>query len=72
MTEKLKKLTVRQGEKAYELDGGSGSQVGPDTVDSAAIIDGSVQTGDLSEELKDGMVTEADRITPEDLANFQI
>lgn len=58
-TTKVSRMVLVFGNKEYELDGG-GSQVGPDTVDSAAIIDGSVNTEDLSDEVKDKMTNTYD------------
>ena len=76
-TEKLSMLTVDMGDRKYELDGGSGGltpgvPIPRDTVDSAAIIDEAVMMRDLNPEVKDTMLTDDDRVTPEDLAGFII
>lgn len=77
-TKKLKKMTVLMGENRYELDGGGDGGIVPgvpiphDTVDSAAIIDGSVEMADLNDNVKDVMLTDSDRVTQEDLDTFEV
>ena len=51
--------------------GGGGSQPGPNTVGSREIQDDSVEMEDLSSSVKDSMVTDKDRVTQEELDNFQ-
>ena len=57
MAEKIKQLVIALGAKEYELSGGGsltpGESIPQDTVDSAAIKDGSIQSQDLSDEVKD-------------------
>lgn len=57
MAEKINKLIIDMGGKEYEFTGGGGSvepgvPIPEDTVNSAAIIDKSVQEEDLSDEVK--------------------
>lgn len=58
--------------------GGGGGSVTPgvpipaDTVDSASIVDDSVQMEDLNQSVKDSMMTGDDRVTSEDLENFDV
>ena len=51
--------------------GGGGSQPGPDTVGSQEIKDDSVEMVDLGKSVKDSMITDKDRVTQEELDNFQ-
>ena len=51
--------------------GGGGSQPGPDTVGSQEIKDESVEMVDLGKSVKDSMITDKDRVTQEELDNFQ-
>ena len=58
MTQKIKKINIEYGNKTYEFIGSSlapGESLPADTVDSAAIKDGTIQTEDLSDEVKDGL-----------------
>ena len=58
MTQKIKKINIEYGNKTYEFIGSSlapGESLPADTVDSAAIKDGTIQTEDLSDEVKDKM-----------------
>ena len=43
------KLVVEVDGKDYEMAGGSGGQVGPDSVDSRAIIDDGIMPEDLND-----------------------
>lgn len=43
-----------------------------DTVDSEAIQDGAVQMEDLNDDVKDKMMTDDDRVTQEDINNFNV
>jgi hypothetical protein len=80
MTENEKKtmtsLTVDMDGVDYVMEGGGGIKPGvpipPDTVDSQAIIDGAVPMEDLNTEVKDTMLTGDDRVTQEDLDNFEV
>ena len=50
---------------------GSGKP-GPDTVGTDEIIDGSVEMVDLSKKVKDKMLTDSDRVSQEDIDNFEV
>lgn len=54
------------------IAGGGGSTPAPDSVCSEQIKDESIEMEDLSKDVKGTMVTENDRVTQEDLANFKI
>ena len=55
-TQKINKLIIETGGVEYELDGGGGSgPLGPDTVGTDQIIDGSVETEDLNKDVIDKM-----------------
>lgn len=69
--ETIDKMIIQVGDKEYEFAGGGG-QPGPDTVGTSEIIDGSVQTEDLSDEVKEDMITQSDRVTQEELDNFNV
>lgn len=75
-TKKLNKMTIDMGQNHYELDAGGGIAPGvplpADTVDSDAIIDEAVMMKDLNPEVKDSMLTDDDRVTPEDLRGFVV
>lgn len=75
-TRTMSRLTVEMGSDKYVLSGGGGLTPGvpipADTVDSAAIQPGAVEMEDLNDEVKDRMITDDDRVTQEDLDNFQI
>ena len=80
MTENEKKslttLTIEMDGTDYVMEGGGGIKPGvpipPDTVDSAAIQNNAVMMEDLNPEVKDSMLTGNDRVTQEDLDNFEI
>ena len=46
--------------------------VPPDSVGTEQIADGSVQAEDLSEGVKNAMVTDKDRVTQEQIDNFEV
>lgn len=71
-TEVLRHIRVQQ--KVYEVpaDGITIDTVPDNSVGSPAIIDGSIQSQDLSDEVKDSMITDADRVTQEDLEDFVV
>ena len=52
--------------------GGGGSQPGPNTVGTEEIKDGAVIMDDLNQSVKDTMVTGDDRVTEEELDNFDV
>ena len=52
--------------------GGGGSQPGPNTVGTDEIVDNSIMMEDLNEEVKDAMMTEDDRVTQDELADFDV
>ena len=73
MAEKINKLIFEVGDKEYELDGGGGgSQPGPDTVGSREIKNDSVEMEDLNSRVKDAMITDKDRVTQEQMDNFEV
>ena len=61
--ETISKLIIEMGGKEYELDGGGGSQPGPNTVGTEQIIDGAVEEQDLHEDVKDRMTVTHDAST---------
>lgn len=65
-------MIIEKGGKEYEFAGGGGSQPLPDSVGSEAIKDNSIEMADLNQSVKDAMVTDADRVTQEELANFNV
>ena len=76
-TKTIGKLTVEMGTKDYVLTGGSGGitpgvPIPENTVDTNAIIDGAVEMQDLNDRVKDQIIMEGDRVTQEDLDNFDI
>jgi hypothetical protein len=58
--------------------GGGGGGVEPgvplpaDTVDTDAIVDGAVEMQDLNQSVRDSMITKEDRVTTEELDNFNV
>lgn len=50
---------------------GGGGQLGPDSVGSEEIADDSIMMEDLNQTVKDQMMTGEDRVTQEELDNFQ-
>lgn len=75
-TKPISKLVIEMGGDEYVFEGGGGGSITPgvpipkNTVDSAAIIDGSVDMDDLNPEVKDTMITGDDRVTREELRSF--
>ena len=61
--ETISKLIIEMGGKEYELDGGGGSQPGPNTVGTEQIIDGAVEEQDLHDDVKDRMTITHDSTT---------
>ena len=57
---------VKQGE------GGGGGEPGPNTVGTEQIIDDSVEMEDLSHNVKDKMLTGDNRVTPQELDQFEV
>lgn len=51
---------------------GGDSPLGPDTVGTEQIIDGAVEMEDLNQSVKDEMMTKNDRVTKEQLDNFEV
>ena len=79
MAKKIEKIVAGTFGREYEIvvsGGGEGVKPGVpiprDTVDSDAIIDGSIGRQDLSEDVIDAMVTDADRVTQDDLDKFEV
>lgn len=59
-----------------EAGGGGGVEPGvplpADTVDTDAIVDGAVEMQDLNQSVRDSMITKEDRVTTEELDNFDV
>lgn len=70
--EQLNNLIIDDCGKEYEFKGGGGGQPGHDSVGSEQIINESVEMEDLHKNVKDKMVTDDDRVTAEELANFEV
>ena len=70
--ETIDKMIIQVGDKEYEFAGGGGSQPLPDSVGTEEIKDDSIEMEDLNQSVKDAMVTDADRVTQEELANFNV
>lgn len=68
----MDRFVVDMGADEYVLDGGSGSRPGPNTVGTEQIIDGAVEMEDLNANVKDTMVTGEDRVTREELDQFDV
>lgn len=49
-----------------------GSKPGPNTVGTNEIVDDSVEMEDLNQSVKDKMMTDGDRVTKEQLDNFEV
>ena len=49
-----------------------GGQPGPDSVGTKEIQNDSVEMEDLNQKVKDKMVTDDDRVTQDDLDNFEV
>lgn len=71
--------TTEEGQDAIAgLGDGGGGSVTPgvpipaNTVNSAAIIDGSIEMEDLNQSVKDEMMTGSDRVTQDDLDGFEV
>lgn len=77
-TKKLTKLILKTGPDrgVYELCGGGsitpGVPIPEDTVDSRSIVNDTIEMEDLNQSVKDKMVTDADRVTAEELAKFNV
>lgn len=76
-TKKLTKLILKTGPDrgVYDL-GGSGITPGvpipENTVDTSSIVDDTIEMQDLNQKVKDKMLTDDDRVTREDLNNFNV
>lgn len=73
----ISKIIIEAGGDEYVFEGSGGSitpgvPIPADTVDTEAIIDGAVEMEDLNQKVKDKMVTDDDRVTQEDLDNFNL
>lgn len=68
----MKKLVIEVDGDEYVFEGGGGGQPGPNTVGTNEIIDDSVQMEDLNSSVKDAMVTDKDRVTQEQIDNFEV
>lgn len=71
--EELNKLEFDVFGDKYEFrGGGGGAHPAPNSVGSEEIKDDSVEMADLSSDVKDSMITDADRVTQEDLEGFVV
>lgn len=72
----VSKLVIEFGGNNCVFSGGGGVEPGvplpENTVDSRSIMDDAVQMEDLNQNVKDKMVTDDDRVTAEELANFNV
>jgi hypothetical protein len=50
----------------------SGGQPAPDSVGSTEIQDDSIEMEDLNQKVKDKMLTDDDRVTQDDVDNFEV
>ena len=71
-TKRMDRFVVDMGADEYVLDGGSGSRPGPNTVGTEQIINDSVEMEDLNHKVKDKMMTDDDRVTQEELDQFDV
>jgi len=55
-----------------EEGGGGGMQPGPNTVGTEQIVDDSIEMEDLSHNVKDKMLTGDNRVTQEELDQFEV
>lgn len=70
-TKRIGKLFLDMDGEMHVLDGTT-SQPGPDTVGTEQIIDGAVEMDDLNQRVKDTMLTDEDRVTEEELDEFDV
>ena len=63
---------IRDVDVIWPEDHEGGSQPGPDSVGTEEIKNNSVLMEDLNQEVKDTMLTDDDRVTQEDLNNFDV
>lgn len=76
-TKKLTKLILKTGPDrgVYELCGEGitpGVPIPEDTVDSRAIVNDTIEMEDLNQNVKNKMLTDDDRVTRQDLDNFNV
>ena len=76
-TKTFDKLVIEMGGNEYVFEGGGGSitpgvPIPAGTVDTAAIQNGAVEMEDLNQEVKDAMMTGNDRVTQEEIENFEV
>lgn len=64
-------FTLDMDGEEYVMQGGGGTP-GPGTVGTEQLIDDSVEMEDLNHKVKDKMLTDDDRVTQEDLDNFNL
>ena len=53
-------------------EGHEGGQPGPDSVGTEEIQNDSIEMEDLNQSVKDAMLTDDDRVTQDDLDNFEV
>lgn len=71
-TEVLRHIRVQQKNFEVPADGVTIDVVPPDSVGTDQIENGSVQAEDLSEGVKNAMITDKDRVTQEQIDNFEV
>ena len=71
-TKPMNQLIIEMGGNEYVFAGGGGGQPGPSTVGTEEIKDGAVEMQDLNQSVKDSMITKEDRVTTDELDNFNV
>lgn len=71
-TETLRHIRVQQRTFQVPADGITIDTVPPDSVGTEQIIDEAVEMEDLSKQVKDEMVTRSDRVTRQELDEFEV
>lgn len=71
-TKTIDRMVVEIGSKEYVFAGGGSGQPAADSVGSKEIKDEAVMMKDLNSEVKEAMMTENDRVTQEELDNFEV
>lgn len=71
-TKTVDKIVVEIGGNEYVLAGGGSGQPAADSVGSKEIKNEAVMMEDLNSEVKEAMMTKNDRVTQEELDNFEV